>query len=145
MTTFDATLLGKGWLSVAIASSTDKERPVLHRTVYVEHFPEGVRLLATDSYVFLRAWVPELDSENEPEPGLDEVPVSTAIAIDPDGRAVGFMRYALKLAKKMAQVHEAVDITLSLGVPETERQCIPVVRWHGVPLGDRAQHSYGAG
>jgi hypothetical protein len=116
MTMFDATLLAKGWLSVAIASSADKERPVLHRTVYIEHYPEGVRLLATDSYIFLRAWVPEIDHESDPEPRLDEVPVSTAIAIDPDARAIGFMKYALKLAHKAAQEMDSVEITLNLGV-----------------------------
>jgi hypothetical protein len=116
MTTFDATLLARGWLSVAIASSKDAERPVLHRTVYVEHYPEGVRLLATDSYIFLRAWVPAVDREHDPEPGLDEVPVSTAIAIDSDSRAIGFMKYALVRAKQAAQVHESVEVTLNLGV-----------------------------
>jgi hypothetical protein len=116
MTTFDATLLARGWLSVAIASSTDKERPILHRTVYVEHFTEGVRLLATDSYLFLRSWVPNVDHEHDPEPRLDEVPVSTAVAIDADTRAVGFMKYALKRAHEAAQHHESVEITLNLGV-----------------------------
>jgi hypothetical protein len=116
MTTFDATLLGRGWLSVAIASSKDAERPALHRTVYVEHFPEGVRLVATDSYILLRAWVPNVGHENDPEPGLDEVPVSTAIAIDSDARAVGFLKYALKRAREAAQYHESVEVTLNLGV-----------------------------
>jgi hypothetical protein len=116
MTTFDATLLAKGWLSVAIASSKDPERPVLHKTIYVEHYPEGVRLLATDSYLFLRAWVPEVNHENDPEPSLAEVPVSTAIAIDGDGRAIGFMKYALKRAAEAAQRHESVEVTMNLGV-----------------------------
>lgn len=116
MTTFDATLLARGWLSVAIASSKDAERPVLHRTVYVEHFPEGVRLLAADSFVFLRAWVPNTEHENDPEPGLDEIPVSTAIAIDSDARAVGFLKYALKRAHEAAQYHESVEVTMNLGV-----------------------------
>lgn len=97
MTVFDALHLSRGWLSVALASSTDKDRPQLHRTVCVEHFDHGVRLVATDSYILLHAWVPELDSD-EPEPGRDEIPDAATIAIDSDRRALGFMQYLYALA-----------------------------------------------
>lgn len=97
MTTFDALHLSRGWLSVALASSADKDRPQLHRTVAVETYLKGVRLVATDSYMLLHAWVPELDNE-DPAPEWDDAPLSTSVAMDVDRRGVGLMQYLYALA-----------------------------------------------
>lgn len=124
--TFDAGLLARGWLSVAIATGKDEGRPALDRTVSIEAFASGVRLTATDSYVLLRVWVPTLENEWEgAEPDLDEAPAETSVAVDPHGRGKGFLAYALKLAKEAAKA-EAIDppevrLTLNVeGDAETE-------------------------
>lgn len=98
MTTFDALYLSRGWLSVALASSTDKDRPMLHKTVCVETYDHGIRLVATDSYILLHAWIPELDHELEPEAAWDEAPERSTVAIDADGRGKSLMQYLYALA-----------------------------------------------
>lgn len=118
MTLFDAWDLATGWLSVAVASSKDEARPALHRTVAIEAFHEGVRLTATDSYLLLTAWVPNLDHPDEPPPPLDVAPYGTTVAIDPHGRARGLLGHALGLAHaaEKADDPEPVEVSLQLGV-----------------------------
>ncbi len=116
MTTFDALHLARGWLSVAVASGKDGNRPALDRTVSIEEFAEGVRLVATDSYVILHAWVPNIEHIDDPEPGIDEAPIATAVAMDPHGRARGFLGYALALANAADDDAPPVEVRLRLGV-----------------------------
>lgn len=117
MTLFTGDLLSRGWLSTAIASSTDKDRPALHRTVSIEAFSTGLRLVATDSYVLLRSWVPNVDHPFESEPALDEAPYATAIATDPHGRARNFLAHVLKLSKAAEKADEMPpEVRLNLGV-----------------------------
>lgn len=96
---FFPSTLAKGWRSVALAASSDKARPILCG-VQVEQYPEGVRLVATDSYVLLSSWVPNLEAERDlkPEPGMDEPPMATAIVLDPHGRGKGLLAHAQQLA-----------------------------------------------
>lgn len=114
--TFDAGWLARGWLSVAEASSKDKARPALNRTVCVEFHADGVRLVATDSYMLLTTWVPcfEKTSMGEtppPGPGLDEAPYSTVVAIDEDGRAKGLFAYLLGLTEAKGAPEILVRLT----------------------------------
>lgn len=111
---FDARHLARGWLSVAIASGTVGAQPALWRTVAIESFPEGVRLVATDSYMLLTAWVPNIDHDLAPEPELDEAPMAVAVAIDPNGRAKGLLSHLLHLAS--AKDAELVEVKLALGI-----------------------------
>jgi hypothetical protein len=107
---FDPITLAKGWLSVAVASGDDKFRPALHRTVCIEQFGDGIRLVATDSYVLLRAWVPGAEHPDAAEPSLDEAPVTTAVAIDEHRRAKGLLEHLLKLGED-----EAEEVRITLG------------------------------
>lgn len=50
-TRYSGHTLARAWLSVALASSKDTGRPQLDRTVLVEQYREGLRLVATDSHV----------------------------------------------------------------------------------------------
>lgn len=118
MARFDARFLARGWLSVAIAASRDKDRPALCRTVAIERYAHGVRLVATDSYLLLRSWVPELEYEDEPEPEIDEMPIVTSVAMDPHGRAKGFMGHVLKLAA--GEDAELVEVEMGLGVVQAK-------------------------
>lgn len=107
--TFDAEILARGWLSVVLAASKDDARPAL-TGLHVEFFAHGVRLVATDSYMLLRSWVPRGDAD---EPELDEAPLFTATALDPYGRGVGLMRHMLAIAT--AKDAPPYDIRLSVG------------------------------
>lgn len=121
--TFDAGWLARGWLSVAEASSKDKARPALNRTVCVEFFQDGVRLVATDSYMLLAAWVPCFEKTSGEDkapaaPELDEAPYSTVVAIDEDGRAKGLFAYLLGLTE--GKDHPEILVRLTEGpAPET--------------------------
>lgn len=92
---FDAALLARAWLSVASVSGTDKETPLLYRTVAVEEFGDGVRLVATDRYAILHAWVPAAESDLADEPELADAPLRTVVAADVHGRAKGFLAHVL--------------------------------------------------
>lgn len=98
---FDAPTFARAWLPVAQASSTDgQDLPQFYRTVALEVYANGVRLIATDRTVLLTAWAPNLDSLYADEPGLDEAPDRTVIASDADARAAGLLGYVLKLKRR---------------------------------------------
>lgn len=136
---FYPSTLAKGWRSVALAASSDKDRPLLCG-VLVEQYPEGVRLVATDSYMLLTSWVPNLEAERDlkPEPGLDESPIATAVVLDPHGRGKGLLAHAQQLA-----ADEAIDeIRLDLGVVAVEDPNAPEFagmepRWCVIEVSER--------
>lgn len=122
--TFDAGWLARGWLSVAEASSKDKGRPALNRTVCVEFYDDGVRLVATDSYMLLTTWVPCFEKTSDAETPdytpapIGELPNATVVAIDEDGRAKGLFAYLLSLTN--AEGAPEILVTLVTGSsPET--------------------------
>jgi hypothetical protein len=120
--TFDAALLARAWLSVALASGNDDKLPVLYRTVAVEEFDHGARLVATDGYVLLRCWVPATESDLAEEPGLDVAPDRTVVAFDPHGRAKGLLAFLLKQSKadKDAETVGRVLSEVAERVPDLE-------------------------
>lgn len=136
---FYPSTLAKGWRSVAIATSSDKDRPLLCG-VLVEQYPEGVRLVATDSYMMLVSWVPNIEAERDlkPEPGLDEPPMATAVVLDPHGRGKGLLAHAQQLA-----ADDAIDeIRLDLGVVAVEDPNAPEFagmepRWCVIEVSER--------
>jgi hypothetical protein len=116
MTNFWAHHLAPAWRSVAIAASSDKERPALCRTVNIEQFPTGVRIVSTDSFVVLWSWVPAIADDLAAAPDLDEAPMWSAVSWDPWGRAKGLMAHAQQLATQAADAEEPpVEMTLRLG------------------------------
>lgn len=119
MTKFDADALARAWLSVSLAASTDRERPALWRTVLVQSFTTGVRLVSTDSYILLRSWCPTVDHGGEPEPDLDEPPVLSTVVIDAHHRARGLFGHALALAVEAEKnEEEPVEVSLRLGLAD---------------------------
>lgn len=96
---FDVPNLARGWLSVAQASANDKDLPTLHRTIALEVFPNGLRLVATDRYILLSAWVPDLGDTDEPE--LSILPDQVVVAQDADGRCKGLLAYMLAVQARM--------------------------------------------
>lgn len=95
---FDAGEFARAWLGVSHASGKDESRPSLDHAVNVETFAHGLRLIATDSYVLLHAFI-NASGSARPTPGLDEVPKDQAVVLDHDGRGKGLMTYLLVLSK----------------------------------------------
>lgn len=97
---FDAPTFAGAWLAVAQASSADKDLLTLNKTVAVEEYVHGVRLVATDRFVLLTAWVPNMDTKTNAEPALDEAPDRTVLTADHDGRVKSLLGYVLSLANR---------------------------------------------
>lgn len=94
---FDGPTFARAWLAVALASSIDKDLSTLNRTVAIEEYLHGVRLLATDRFTLLTAWVPNIDTDHDTEPELAEAPDRVVIAYDGDGRGKSLLGYVLSL------------------------------------------------
>lgn len=98
----------RAWLAVQLAASDDDARPVLYRAVHIEEYPDGVRLIATDSYWLAMCWVGCGAFDDEP-PVIRE-PVATVTVADTEWRVRDLMRHVAKLTKK----EEAIDIPVRL-------------------------------
>lgn len=118
---FDAGDLAKAWLSVTEAASKDKYAPpVLNRTVLIEEYRHGIQLVATDTFMLLRSWVPfqGVDSfslEAEP-PELYDLPDRASVVRDPDGRGRQLMGWARTLAGRCSEYDARPDMRLQIGV-----------------------------
>jgi hypothetical protein len=113
VTGFDGDEFARAWLSVALASGNDKDLVQLHKTVAIEEYPTGVRLVSTDRFILLTAWVPSTDAGSA-EPLLDEVPDRTVIARDADGRGKSLLSYVLKLVRREREDYPDAEIPLTL-------------------------------
>lgn len=102
---FDGPLFARAWQSVALASATDKDLVSLNRTVAIEEYPTGVRLVATDRFILLTAWVPSADARFPAEPEIDQAPDRTVVARDVDGRGKSLLGYVLTLANRDEHKH----------------------------------------
>lgn len=96
---FDVPTLARGWLSVAQASANDKDLPTLHKTIALEVYPDGLRLVATDRYILLTAWIPDLADSDEPE--MSFLPDRVVVAQDADARGKGLLAYMLSVQARM--------------------------------------------
>lgn len=97
---FDAPTFARAFLSVSLASGTDKDVPSLNRTVAIEEYVHGVRLVATDRFILLSAWVPNEDTNYNAEPAIDEAPDRVVVAADIDSRGKGLLGYVIALAAR---------------------------------------------
>jgi hypothetical protein len=121
MTTYAATHVARALLAVGQASVPHEWLPQLNRTLYLEEDPRGLRVTAADGYMLLTSWVPNLDHDLEDEPGRDEAPTLTAVAIDSHSRAAGLMKHSLKLAKEAEKDGDPhPEIGIRLGVDRSE-------------------------
>lgn len=109
-TDLPAHTFAKAWQTAALAASDDQYRPHLYRTVHLEVFDgQGVRLVATDSYMLVRLYVPfDMFDPNEPDPS--EMPDQSYIVSDRDGRGLGLMKYVEKQVKAMRKREDDPDI-----------------------------------
>lgn len=119
MDRFNAWNLARSWASVALAQGEDDGRPVLYRTTLIESFPTGIRLLSTDTFVLLKAWVPNVDNSDAVEPLIEELPDEAAICRDLDHRVLGLMKYAQKLTKEDG-LDTPITMEFAVGAPSEE-------------------------
>jgi hypothetical protein len=146
---FHAATLARAWQSVALASGNDKILPSLHRTVAIEEYVHGIRLVATDRFMLLTAWVPNVDTDTDTEPLLEEAPDRTVTAADVDHRGKSLLAYVVQLEKRepfdlqcevtfdvrLPAGHTGTDATLEgmepvftvFSVPDVEKVYLPVV------------------
>lgn len=121
MLRFNAWNLARSWASVALAQSEDDGRPVLYRTTLIEMFETGIRLLSTDTFVLLKAWVPNVDHPDSTEPLIEELPDSVAICRDLDHRVLGLMKYVQKITKDDG-IDTRVTMEFAIGDQEGSEQ-----------------------
>lgn len=115
---FNAATFARGWLSVACASSTDKDDATFRRTVHVEMFDSGVQLTASDRYILLTSWVPNLDAESDLAlcigPDVDSAPIETAVARDYYGRGISLLYHLLSIAPK-EDSNDPQEVSVKIG------------------------------
>lgn len=129
---FDAARLALAWLSVAQASGADIGFPTLDRTVAIELYDDGVRLLATDRFILLTAWVPVLGARTEEAPHVSEIPNRVVVTQDSDRRGRDLLAYGLKLTKlgKPGEERFYGDLVVDLELDVR----LPVEPGHDTPL-----------
>lgn len=117
---FDADNIALSWLSAAIASDKHDSQPVLDRTVCIEWFDQGARIIATDGVLLIHAWAPTTNANAWYAPGDDEPPERRIVVFDPDGRGTGLLKYARKLcvaADKADEAHPDLSIEVRTAPP----------------------------
>jgi hypothetical protein len=91
----------RAWEAVLCGASDDSGRVVTYRTVFIEHFKgKGLRLVCSDGYLFLRAWVGFDPDDATSEPVLQKQPDETLLAVDSDHRGLGLLKHVRKQLKK---------------------------------------------
>lgn len=124
---FDAPTLAHAWLAVSAAAGSERDLPLTYKTVAIEEFTHGVRLISTDRWMLLTAWVPEL-GEDAVEPDISELPERTVIAADLDGRARSMLGYLLSLANRIGEddyVEGMVEVEIKFDVRVPAGQGVP--------------------
>jgi hypothetical protein len=97
------------WLNCFLATSQDDERGVLYRTISIEFYRGGLQFVCCDGTALFRSWVP-VESETE-WPLTSEKPITSIIAMDPDGFGIGFMRTLLRVTSEEGHEFEQLHIT----------------------------------
>jgi hypothetical protein len=82
------------WLNAILATSKDKDRPLLFRTMSVELFRDGVQLISTNGHALFRTWVPSIDAINYPTPFplVEEAPALAVVVQDASNFAKTFLQ-----------------------------------------------------
>lgn len=134
--TLPARLLAAAWSNVALAASTDDERPALFKTMLVEiHGPGEVRLVAADGYTVLQSWV---TADQTPDPGFGVLPGEgrSILVSDTEGLARQMMAHLLKATKGDGEIQWR-EVTMRLGsledparptlMPELDRKGLTLI------------------
>lgn len=104
---FDGPTLAHAWLATFAAAATNRgAHPALYKTIGIEEYPTGIRLVATDRVMLLTAWVPDIEYHYDGPPAFEEAPDRVIVAVDTDGRGRGLLGYVLALATRDTPVDE---------------------------------------
>lgn len=110
---FEGHGLSAAWLSVYQATGDDQSRPALYRTVHIERYRNGCRLISCDGHLLLNAWVPALEQSFSDEPDIDELPDAEYLVFDEHQRVAAFMKHIFKITTpKGEKTPEEVEILL---------------------------------
>jgi hypothetical protein len=97
----------RAWEAVIQGSGTNKKNSVTYRTIQLEYFEAdkdghgaGIRLISTDSYLYLRSWVAIDPDDTSGEPNAVRDPKETLLVIDADHRGLSLLQYAREQLKK---------------------------------------------
>lgn len=117
--TVDAATFARAWRSCALAYSKDTDRPVLDRTIAVELYPNGCRLIATDGTMLLHSWVGMAEADNLLKPpAMRTKPKSTTVVHDPHGRGVSLAAHLINLTS--GENAPILDIVLTVGIDDED-------------------------
>lgn len=95
---FDGPTLAHAFLGVFAAAGTNRDHALTYKSVAIERYEYGARLVATDAAMLLTAWVPDVD--DQPEPPVDVLPSRVVVASDADGLARHLLGHVLSLARR---------------------------------------------
>lgn len=112
MYTYPAHALANAWLNVAAVALDDPKKPLLHKAICFETWPDRAQLVATDTYALLRQMVPAAsrvdDVLDDLWPEDSELPPETWAICDADGIGANFMSKVAKLTAK----HQDLELTI---------------------------------
>lgn len=116
------------WRTVWTCVGDDDGQPQLYRTVYIELHGEGVRLVATDTYMLVAAWLGFEDYS----PPIKTEPDKRWIVVDHDARVKAMCSWLAKSAKDDAEM----EITLTDGqlVDDRRPTLAPFLERNGVTI-----------
>lgn len=121
MITVSGRCLSRAWLAVSLAGSDNEKSVPYYRTVRIEEFDDGVRLIAMDGYMAAWCWVPAWDLlQGEGWPAgdgteatfLDEVPEQMATVRDEELRVRDLMKFLKAATAKNDSLDTPVEIDL---------------------------------
>jgi Ftsk gamma domain/DNA polymerase III beta subunit, central domain len=128
---FRALDFARAFKATRIITSKDETRPAL-TGIHCEMFTNGARLVATDSYCLLAAWVQyhQTDDENiahgfldTTEPDLDELPNYTVTLLDPEHVLAKVCAHVATDAGALLKNHSTPPpLTLTIGPAPTTSQ-----------------------
>lgn len=124
---FYADDLSRAWHAVACASIRFDHRPVLDRTIVVEQYRRGIRLVATDGVLFATTFVPECEHRDAlgDAPPLEEEPIGAAVLVDEHGRGRSLMAHLAALVKAAKKDGDPVGPAVVLSVAVIDDGALP--------------------
>lgn len=134
--TLPAEYVGPAWKNAIMASSDDRSRTSLYRTVYIEWFARGLRFVSTDGYVLVASWA---DRDRDPitnlAPARELAPIGSVVALAADNLMPDFLKHRAAEVKAWQREKfdgldpDPIDVTFSIGTidePNTGQQRLDI-------------------
>lgn len=111
MLTVPARVIATAWLNAFLASSTDENRPAMHRTLSLEWFDDGLHIVGCDGTALFRTWAPEVEGGIWPDPALS--PNRSVVVMDIEGFAAAFMKTLLRVTQDDGRAGEKLSLSIA--------------------------------